>query len=227
MAKREPRVINREISWLSFNERVLQEAADATVPLLERIRFLGIFSSNLDEFFRVRFATIKRIVKYKVNTDLVLGGTPKQVLNQIKQIALQQRTQFAKTYEQILLDLEKEKVFILNEKQLSAAQGKFVKEYFRETVQPSLTPLLIDNLQEFPTLNDHHIYLAVKCSDKKSKKDNQKRRYALIDVPTNTCPRFLVFGERTDLLHPGRIQRATRIEHLKLGEAAGLVSGDE
>ena len=192
MTKREPRVINREISWLSFNERVLQEAADPTVPLLERLRFMGIFSNNLDEFFRVRFATIKRIVKYKVDTDLVLGGSPKEVLNQIKQVALNQRTQFAKIYNQILLDLEKEHIYILNERNLSKTQGEYVKAYFRDKVQPNLTPLMIDALPGFPTLNDHHIYLAVKCSNRKDKKDKKKTRYSLIELPTNVCPRFLV-----------------------------------
>jgi polyphosphate kinase len=199
MTKHEVRIINREISWLSFNERVLQEAADPNVPLMERLKFMGIFSNNLDEFFRVRFASVKRIVKYKVGGEIVHGGSPRQILNQIRQISLKQRTQFQKVYERVLLDLEKENVFILDEKTLSIGQGQFVKDYFLEAVQPNLTPLMIDALQEFPTLNDHHIYLAIKCSNKKEKDGKKKTRYALIDVPTDTCPRFIVLpadGER-------------------------------
>lgn len=198
MTNKEPRVINREISWLSFNERVLQEAADPTVPLLERLKFLGIFSNNLDEFFRVRFASIKRIVKYKVKTNEVLGGTPKEILNEIKSIALKQRTQFAKIFERILLDLEKEQIFILNETNLSPTQGLFVKQYFHQVVHPNLTPLMIDSLPVFPTVNDHHIYLAVKCSNKKEKKGEKKTRYSLIDVPTHVCPRFVVLPQEDD-----------------------------
>ncbi|MDX2002697.1 MAG: polyphosphate kinase 1 [Chitinophagales bacterium] len=197
--KEEGKIINREISWLSFNERVLQEAADPSVPLLERLKFMGIFSNNLDEFFRVRFASVKRVVKYKVGGEFLQGGSPKQILNQIKAISLRQRTQFQKIYEQILYDLEKEGIYILNESNLDKDQALYVQQYFLEVVQPNLTPLLIDVMPEFPTLNDHHIYLAVKCSTKKNKNGSGKKtRYALIDVPTDVCPRFVVLPSPDD-----------------------------
>jgi polyphosphate kinase len=192
-------LINREISWLSFNERVLQEAADKTVPLLERIKFLGIYSNNLDEFFRVRYATIKRIVKYKIETDSVLGGTPKQILNQIKKITSHQRKKFLNTYSQIVSELKKENIYIVNEKMLTKEQGDFVKQFFREKVKARLTPLMLDPENPFPLLSDNHIYLAVKCSYKKSDIANLKPSYAILDVPTNVCPRFVILPKENGI----------------------------
>src|SRR5436190_12094246 len=143
MPKRGKRFKNREISWLSFNERVLQEAGDRTVPLIERLRFLGIFSSNLDEFFRVRISTLRKLSKLKHHKD-ILGFNAAAVLNRIHKTVLSQQQQFERSYKKILSELAAEKTFIVNETQLSYTQGRFVKNYFRQEILPSLVPVMID-----------------------------------------------------------------------------------
>src|SRR3989442_1658292 len=116
-------LINREISWLSFNERVLQEAADRSVPLLERLRFLGIFSSNLDEFFRVRVATLKRMTSLGKKAKKTIGDSPKKVLAEVFNIVITLQNKFNTIYQDLLHELERENIFIINERQLTAEQG--------------------------------------------------------------------------------------------------------
>ena len=127
-------IINRELSWLSFNERVLQEAESDTVPILERLKFLGIYSNNLDEFFRVRIATLRRMVDFKKQAKEELGFSPEKILDaiQLKLKSLQKR--YSKAYENILKALEQENIFIINETQLDKKQGAYVKKYFQEKV---------------------------------------------------------------------------------------------
>lgn len=186
------KVINREVSWLAFNERVLQEAADTSVPLIERLKFLGIFSNNLDEFFRVRFAAIQRVVQLGIKTNEILGGSPEEILDKIRDITALQRSKFAPIYESILEQLEQRGLYMINEKQLDANHSEFVKNYFDEKVRPVITPIMIDSLYKLPTLTDKHIYLAVKLSSP----DNNKIRYALIEVPTDVRSRFVVLPEK-------------------------------
>ncbi len=192
MGKREEQVINREISWLAFNERVLMEAADSSVPLIERLRFLGIFSNNQDEFFRVRFATIKRIVHFDIKNSGILGGTPVEILQQIRDVTRKHRFLFEETYAQIRNELEKENIYFVNEKELTKDQGAAVKQYFDDKVRPVITPLMIDQLHDWPVFNERHIYLAVKMTNSDQP---AKSKYALIEVPTNVRSRFFVLPE--------------------------------
>jgi polyphosphate kinase len=190
--------IPREISWLSFNERVLQEAQDKTVPLIERIKFLGIFSNNLDEFFRVRVATLKRMVDFKKKAKEAIGESPSKILKQIHKIGIRQQAKFEETYKEIIKELSAHNIFIVNEKQLDEEQSVFVKKYFEETVLPTLVPIMIDTSPKFPYLKDKSIYLAVKLSGK-SKEDGSKGiKYSLIQIPTEVLSRFLVLPKKED-----------------------------
>lgn len=186
-------LINREISWLYFNDRVLQEAADPSVPLIDRIKFLAIFSSNLDEFYRVRVATMSRLSNLNEKAKEVLGYNPKKILNQIKNIVVRQERKFNNLYENIIVkQLAEEKIFILNDKQLNVSRGEFVKRYFRESLLATLVPIMLDETLPLPELRDRAIYFFVKLTK------NKKSRLALIEFP-DTLSRFIVLPETNNL----------------------------
>lgn len=193
------KIINREISWLSFNHRVLQEAADPSVPLIERIKFLGIFSNNLDEFFKVRVATIKRMIDLGTDSKRqfkkLLGDKPKNILKEIQEIVISQQAQFQEIYQGILKELESENIYIINEKQLDREQAAWVKDYFEDEVQPVLSVVLLHNVREFPYLKDKAIYLTTKLT---GKSHETKTEYALIEIPSNLLPRFLILPSKDD-----------------------------
>jgi polyphosphate kinase len=190
-------LINREISWLSFNDRVLQEAADKTVPLVERIRFLAIFSSNLDEFYRVRVATLSRLSNLNTKSKEIFGYNPRKTLNQIKSIVVRQERKFNHLYEDdIVKELERQKIFIINEKQMNVSRGQFVREYFRNRVLSTLVPVMIDKDAPFPQLKDRAIYFFVKLTKHKNK---EKHKFALIEIPTDGSNRFIVLPETNNL----------------------------
>src|ERR1700754_3447346 len=127
------KTIARDISWLSFNGRVLQEASDPSVPLRERVKFLGIFSNNMDEFFRVRVATLKRMTEVGPKLrNMHLEQAPDRILDQIQQIVLEQQAEFNQIWETTRKDLAREKIHLVNEKQLNKDQQKFVNTYFEE-----------------------------------------------------------------------------------------------
>lgn len=188
--------IPREISWLSFNERVLQEAQDKTVPLIERIKFLGIFSNNLDEFFRVRVATLKRMVELKKKGKKIMGESPGKILKQIHKIGIKQQVKFEETYKAIIKELATHSIFILNEKQLDNEQSLFIRKYFEDTVLPTLVPIMIDTSPHFPHLKDKSIYLAVKLS--KKEKGLKGIKYSLIQIPTEVLSRFVVLPKKDE-----------------------------
>jgi polyphosphate kinase len=151
----ENKYIEREKSWLAFNARVLQEAADETVPLLDRLRFLGIFSNNLDEFFRVRYAAIRRLSLSGISGQKALGGsTAHQLLNEITAIVIAQQEESLQVLRIIEKKLEAERIFIVNEKQLSPEQEAYVKDFFIQTVSPALVTIILNDLAEFPLLKD-------------------------------------------------------------------------
>lgn len=186
MVKR--KTIIRDISWLAFNGRVLQEAGDQTVPLRERIRFLGIFSNNLDEFFRVRVATLRRMVELNNKANMHLEASPETILEEINFKVTNQQNQFNRTWKIIIEELQKQKIFILNDQQINKNQREFVLSYFNDHVRSNIVPLMIEDLQVFPTLNDKSIYLACKLS----KADGSvPSHFALVSVPTR-LPRFVI-----------------------------------
>jgi polyphosphate kinase len=201
MGRKNVELINRDLSWLSFNERVLQEAEDPNVPILERLRFLGIYSNNLDEFFRVRVATIRRMMRWGKRGRELLDANPVTLLEKIQTIIIRQQKRFERAYSVILRELERNNIFIISEKKLDRDQGIFVRKYFREKVYPSLVPIMIETAPKFPYLRDYSAYLAVKMI--KKGKEN-KSRYSLIEIPAaDVIPRFLVLpggGEKQSII---------------------------
>lgn len=188
------RYIEREKSWLNFNARVLQEAADDSVPLLERLRFLGIFSNNLDEFFRVRFAAIRRLSISGISGKNLFGGiTAHQLLKEITEIVIQQQTESLKILNSIEGQLETENIFIIDENHISAEQEIFLKDYFIQSLSPELITIILNDLAEFPVLKDSVGYLAVKLVMKK----NSEVHYAMIEIP-NTINRFVVLPSKDE-----------------------------
>lgn len=181
--------INKEISWLSFNERVLQEAGDKKVPLIERLKFLGICSSNLDEFYRVRVATLNRLTKIGKKSKKLIGGDPGEILKQIVQITGVQHKNFDKIYLQLLKEFANENIHFIDERQLTDEQGRHIQAYFQDVVRPKLFPLMLDQVQDIPELRDRMIYLAVQMRKDSNK---EKLKYALIEVPSDILPRFYI-----------------------------------
>lgn len=202
------RYIDREKSWLCFNARVLQEAADPTVPLLDRLRFLGIFSNNLDEFFRVRFAAIRRLSLTNEPDEKLLGGiSSKQLIKDITSIVIKQQSESLRILNIIEKELESEGIFIINESEISKEQENYLKDFFIQKVSPALVTIILNDLAEFPLLKDTSGYLAVKLVMKEKiehessflgiKKLKKDIRYAVIEIP-KTINRFVVLPSNSD-----------------------------
>lgn len=194
--KKKIKLIPRDISWLAFNARVLQEAADQTVPLKERIKFLGIFSNNLDEFFRVRVATLRRMIEYKAKRkklNMHLENDPQAILDQIQITVLHQQYEFQRIWNEIIKELKKKNILLLNEKQLNKEQQQYVTRFFEEEVRSNIIPLMIESLPQMPYLRDKSIYLGVVMSKKQKAYQQQ---FALIEVPSKTIGRFVILPSK-------------------------------
>jgi len=190
--------IDREKSWLTFNARVLQEANDENVPLLDRFRFLGIFSNNLDEFFRVRYAAIRRMSLESTETEKILGVPAEQLLKEITEIVIEQQSESLRILSEIEKKLEKENIFIISEKEISKDQENFIHDYFIQKVSPAVVTIMLNDLEEFPLLKDTSGYLAVKLIMKSKEKSNSKEiRYAVVEIP-NTVNRFVVLPSNSE-----------------------------
>lgn len=187
-------LINREISWLHFNARVLQEAADELTPLIERIKFLGIFSNNRDEFYRIRVATINRLINLD-KKDYHIDFDARKLLEEIKNIVGNQEKLFAEIYLDLVDKLKKENIFIINEKQLTRKQGIFVRTYFLENLRSFLFPVMLENLHSNNILRDKSIYLVVVLKDSRGK---IKKNYSLIKIPTRSISRFLILPSENE-----------------------------
>ncbi|MFP2996734.1 polyphosphate kinase 1 [Spongiivirga sp. MCCC 1A20706] len=199
---------NREKSWLQFNARVLQEAADAKVPLIDRLRFIGIFSNNLDEFFKVRYATVKRIALAGKGAKNLLGGiTAKDLMDDITEKVIELQSESLRILGEIQKDLNKEGIFIINENQVSKGQSEYIRDYFIQQVSPALVTIVLNDLTKFPELKDSAAYLAVKMKlrsqteskglGKLFKSKPREKRYALVEIP-RSIDRFVVLPKEGD-----------------------------
>ena len=186
--------INREKSWLLFNERVLQEAQDKTVPIIERIKFIGIFSNNLDEFFRIRYAYIRRISLSGKSGKKEFGMPASELLKDVTKIVDHQQEEARKTLNSLIIDLEKDKIFIINEKTALKSQHTFLREFFISKVAPTLMTIMLDQIKDFPHLKDEAIYLAIEMS--KTDKENDKKKFSLIEIPVSTHGRFITIPNK-------------------------------
>lgn len=180
--------IVRDISWMSFNERVMQEAREETVSLADRLKFLGIFSNNLDEFFRVRVASLRRLAALSKSTKATLKEDPKKTLERIMRLVMEQNKEFDKTFSGIIAELRKNNIHLRTEKQLTLAQKRFVREYYDQYVRTLVIPLMIESIPQTPLLKDNSIYLACILGNSINP---MMRRYSLIEIP-NELPRFVV-----------------------------------
>ena len=183
------KIKNKEVSWLSFNERVLQEADNPDVPLVDRFKFLGICSSNLDEFYRVRVATLNRLASLGKKAQKFIGEDPGSILKEITEIALKQHTKFDSILKKLIKALAKEKIFIITEKELTPELGEYVLNYFHSEVRPKLIPIMLNQAKDNLQIHDRTIYLSV-CLCKKN--DPSKKQFALIEIPSDVLPRFLI-----------------------------------
>ena len=193
---------HRDISWLSFNYRVLQEAKDPAVPLLERLKFLAIYSSNLDEFFRIRVAGIRKLKKVGKKTRAQLHFDPSELLKEIHLIVNRQQAEFSEIFENhIVPELRKHHVHILRRLDLNAEQRQFAEDYFQGNLLPFVMPVLLVKRRINPFLANAHLYLAVHLRQKK--KPLFDSEYALVKIPSDQVPRFVSLptkGDRHDVI---------------------------
>ncbi|MGM0478784.1 MAG: polyphosphate kinase 1 [Bacteroidota bacterium] len=182
------KLINRELSWLSFNERVLQESLNRDVPLIERLRFLGIYSNNLDEFFRVRVANLHRMIGIKNQRIDGFKGSPKALLAEVQDTIKQQRRYYDLSYQRLLKEMEENGIYHFNEAEIPDDLSDDLYNHYQEEVKQDIVPVMLEKKRKFPRLRDKEIYLAIKMECGKKR----KVRYALIQVPAQHH-RFITF----------------------------------
>lgn len=189
------KIVNRELSWLAFNGRVLQEAQCPSVPLIERIRFLGIFSNNLDEFFRVRVATLRRLVLVEKGVKKATGENPRKILQKIQKEAVRYQAQFDATFAHLKECLAQEQIHFLDERTVSHEQSQYLQHLFETQIAGYLSPVMLRTASGFPMLKDQSIYLGVRLSDTQGQR---RADYAIVEVPTQHVPRFVVLPPDND-----------------------------
>jgi polyphosphate kinase len=183
--------LNRELSWLGFNQRVLHEALDERTPLLERLKFLAIYSSNLDEFFMVRISGVIEQVDAAVHPVTPDGLSPVQQLAAVRSLLLQDVEVQHQAFEQQLRPaLRQHGVYLLNYGELAAEQRAFLKDYFEKRIFPVLTPLSVDPSHPFPRMSNLSLNLAVRVVNP----ENNNEKFARVKVPSS-LPRFIAMPE--------------------------------
>ncbi|MGV4415266.1 polyphosphate kinase 1 [Chryseobacterium sp. T1] len=180
----------RDVTWLGFNARVLQEAMDPTVPIHLRIRFLGIFSNNLDEFFRVRVAGLKRAMDFKTKVlQESFYEPPSKILQKINKIVINQQEDFDKTWKDVQKEMAKQNVFIKDHKSLTDKQKDFVVKYFDEEVESNVIPILLHDNVPMPYMREKSLFIGIAM---RRKEWQYESNYAIIEIPVTTNGRFVL-----------------------------------
>lgn len=179
--------LDRDVSWMYFNQRILLEAAKKTVPLLERLSFLGIYSNNLDEFYRVRVATLSRIVECEDKDVRKEREDAEHALKQINKLNAAYTRQFEETFNAVVKDLETEGIYLVNERQLTDAQKAYICQFYQNNLNGSTFPYFFSEMKHMGELADSDIYLAIRLTRKNSK----RREYAVIEAPVSEFGRFI------------------------------------
>jgi polyphosphate kinase len=223
------KIINREISWLQFNERVLQEAADERNPLFERIKFLAIYSSNLDEFFRVRVASLRSLLSNKKALKGGLEVEPEKLLKKIHKIVRAQQEIFGKIFQtKIIPGLRKHRIHLVRESQLTPAQSEHARAFFRETVLPALDPVLLNNPALQPFLKNRALYFAIELALRSDAGVvAAEHEFAILEIPTDKLPRFYTLpkeGKDTHILFLDDVIRLSLKEMFPRHEVLGAYS---
>ncbi|MBS1904948.1 MAG: polyphosphate kinase 1 [Bacteroidetes bacterium] len=224
------KTINREISWLQFNERVLQEAADPRNPLFERIKFLAIYSSNLDEFFRVRVASLRSLLNSKKAAKSGLDLEPEKLLKKIHKIVRAQQEIFGKIFQtKIVPGLHKHRIYLVNETQLTPTQNEQVRAYFRETVLPTLDPVFLNNPALQPFLKNRSLYFVIELATRADGNypNAGDVQFAILEIPTDKLPRFYTLpndGKDTHILFIDDVIRVSLKEMFPRHDVLGAYS---
>ena len=183
------RILPRDVSWMYFNRRILQEAGRKDIPLLERLSFLGIYSNNLDEFFRVRVASLNRIVEYEDKTAKEDKKDALSIIKEINKLNNIYSKEFEAVTSDVMEDLAAEGICVVNDSQLDEEQVSFVLSYYRENLYGWVLPVRFSAVRQFDMENDESIYLAVKMHKKNMPDDRYE--YAFLDLPVSICGRFV------------------------------------
>ncbi|MEO0778254.1 MAG: polyphosphate kinase 1, partial [Bacteroidota bacterium] len=182
-------LVDRDVSWLSFNYRVLQEALDESVPLLERLKFLAIYSSNLDEFFRVRVSNHRNLVRVGKKTKRKLEYDPEEVLNRVLEIVNEQQEEFSRIFaSQLIPELELQNINLLHYSDLNDEQVEYVTTYFNDKMLPFVQPVLLVRKKIRPFLNNAALYLTMILRTKGQRRS--RNQYAIVKIPSDHLPRF-------------------------------------
>ncbi len=225
--KTKPKFFDRELSWLSFNYRVLQEAKDKSVPLFERIKFLAIYSNNLDEFFRVRVATLRSLLLLKKKSLEQLKFDPQDLLKKIHSTVKLHQIEMGEIFRsEIIPGLNENNIFLVDNTQLNKNQSKFVNNYFEENIRQHIQPLLLIKNKITPFLKNKRLYMVVRLSSKSKKKNETKRvvyKYALVEIPSDYLPRFVEIPSNDDKKNIIFLDDIIRYKIDKIFEAYNIV----
>ena len=183
--------VERDISWMYFNQRILLEAARPEVPLLERLTFLGIYSNNLDEFFRVRVATLNRIIEYADKNIQKEQETATRTLKQISKLHNRFYEQFEETFASIMEELKKENICVIKDTEMTDDQKTFITSFYRNKLNGSTTPLFLNGARPLDDQTDEDIYLAIRLLRKDETGKIKEKDYAVIELPTEEYGRFI------------------------------------